>query len=72
MNGMAPYVISKEEMERVPAAGRIMVTVFFFEKDVILVNFWARGTTVNSSHHSETLRHLHTYLHQVSTTRNLN
>jgi hypothetical protein len=28
MNGMAPCVISKEEMERVPAAGRIMVTVF--------------------------------------------
>jgi hypothetical protein len=33
MNGMAPYVISKEEMERVPAALRIMVTVFLEEKD---------------------------------------
>jgi hypothetical protein len=28
MNGMVPYIISKEEMERVPAAERIMVTVF--------------------------------------------
>jgi len=71
MNGIAPYVISKEEMERVPAAGRIMVTVFLEEKDVIVVNFWPRGT-VNSSHHSETLRHLNTCLHQVCTTRNLN
>jgi len=34
MNGMTPYVISKEEMERVPAAGRIMVTVFLEEKYV--------------------------------------
>jgi hypothetical protein len=72
MNGMAPYVISKEEMESVPAAGRIMVTIFLEEKDVILVNFWPRGTTLNSSHNSETLRHLNAYLHQVSTTRNLN
>jgi hypothetical protein len=60
MNGMAPYVISKEEMERVPAAGRIIVTVFLEEKHVILVNFRPRGTTVNSSHHRETLRHLNT------------
>jgi hypothetical protein len=69
---MAPYVISKEEREKVPAAGRIMVTVFLDEKDVILVNFWPRETTVNSVHQCETLRHLNTYLHQVSTTRNLN
>jgi hypothetical protein len=72
MNGMAQYVTSKEEMERVPAPGRVMVTVLLEEKDVIQVNFWPRGTTGNSSHHSETLGHLNAYLYQVSTTRNLN
>ena len=35
-------------------------------------NFRPRGTTVNSSHHSETLKHLNTSLHQVSTIRNPN
>jgi hypothetical protein len=47
-------------MERLPAAGSIMVAVFLEEKDAILVNIWPRGATVNSSHHSETLRHLNT------------
>lgn len=36
MNGMVPYIISKEEMERVPAAERIMVTVFLERKLLLL------------------------------------
>jgi hypothetical protein len=34
----------KKKLERVPSAGKIIVTVFLDEKDVILVNFFPTGT----------------------------
>jgi hypothetical protein len=45
-----------------------MVTAFWYEQAVVLVNFLASGTTVNSNHYAGTLRSVSACLHQVCPT----
>jgi hypothetical protein len=63
-NGMASHMASPREkkLESALLAGIIMVTVTWYEKCVIFVNFLPRGTAVNSDHCNETLKSLNANL----------
>jgi hypothetical protein len=56
---------------KVLLAGKIMVMVFSDENGVILANFLAGGTTVNSNHYTETVRSGNARLHRVCPTRKI-
>jgi len=54
-----PYpsdIPKEEEIKNAPSAGKIMVTIFWDKKGVVLLKFLPRRITMNSDPYSKTLR----------------
>jgi len=48
----------KKKIKSQPSAGKVMATVFWDYQGVILIDFMAKGTTINFEAYIETLRKL--------------
>ena len=53
----------KKKFNSVPSTGKIMITVLWYEKGVILMNFLRKRTTLNCDQYIEILRSLNANLH---------
>jgi hypothetical protein len=58
---MAPYLFTKTKKFRTqPSVGKVMLTLFWDERGVILEHYMARGNTVTSATYAALLKnHLH-------------
>lgn len=61
----------KKKLKSAQSAGKIMVALFWDDKDIILVNFLSRGIRMSFDCYTDTQKSLNAHHHQVCPTRNM-
>ena len=56
---------TRKKFKSSPSVGKVMASVFWDEKGVILLDFWEQGNTVNADRYIETLKKLRGHLRRL-------